>query len=60
MPEEDFLACDGNVEELVFERLSEVKLKEDGCYLVIPDTSRVSAIFCTHVTIFWPCPYLYA
>ena len=42
MPEEDFLACDGNVEELVFERLSEVRLKEDGCYLVIPDTSRVS------------------
>jgi len=42
VPEEDFLACDGNVEELVFERLSEVKLKEDGCYLVIPDTSRVS------------------
>ena len=42
VPEEDFLACDGNLEELVFECLSEVKLKEDGCYLVIPDTSRVS------------------
>ena len=52
VPEEMFLACDGDLDALEFEPLTDVQLKEDGRYLVIPIASKVGkAIYMAHISL---------
>ena len=47
VPESEFLACGSNLEELGFADFSKLELKEDGRYLVIPETTPVRSTLST-------------